>query len=95
MKKLIGLVLVLVMMFGLGYGLKTTENKMGTYTDECTYYANNPEQPQIGGSFYGYEIWDINNPTLKDGKTYIVELSDHGTPEDVTDDIVIGWTLRE
>ena len=95
MKKLISVVLVVGIAFGCGYALKATESKTNTYTDTCTYYANNPECPQLGGSFYGSEIWDINNPTLEDGKTYIVELSDHGTPDDVTDDIVINWNLQE
>ncbi len=95
MKKLISVVLVVAIAFGCGYALKATESKTNTYTDICTYYANNPQQPQLGGSFYGDNIWDINNPTLEDGKTYIIELSDHGTPDDATDDIVIDWTLQE
>ena len=95
MKKLISVILVIAIAFGCGYALKATESKVNTYTETCTYYANNPQQPQLGGSFYGSEIWDINNPTLEDGKTYIVELSDHETPNDATDDIVIGWTLQE
>ena len=95
MKKLISVILVIAIAFGCGYVLKATTSKVHTYTDECTYYTNNPECPQLGGSFYGSEIWDINNPTLEDGKTYVVELSDHGTPNDTTDDIVIGWTLQE
>lgn len=95
MKKVISVVLVVGIVFGCGYALKATESKTNTYMDTCTYYANNPQQSQLGGSFYGSEIWDINNPTLKDGKTYIVELSDHGTPDDVTDDIVINWNLQE
>lgn len=95
MKKLISVILVIAIAFGCGYALKATESKVNTYTDECTYYSNNPEHPQIGGSFYGCEIWDINNPTLEDGKSYTVEISDHGTPNDTTDDIVIEWTLQE
>ena len=95
MKKLISVILVLVIGFGCGYAVKATASKTNTYMDECVYYANNPEHPQIGGSFYGYEIWDINNPTLKDGKSYMVEISDHGTPEDIADDVVINWTLQE
>ena len=95
MKKLIILISVVAIAFGCGYALKATASKVHTYTDECTYYSNNPECPQLGGSFYGSEIWDINNPTLKDGKIYVVEISDRGTPNDATDDIVIGWTLQE
>lgn len=95
MKKLISVVLVVAIAFGCGYALKATESKTNTYTDTCTYYANNPQQPQLGGSFYGSEIWDINNPTLEDGATYTVEISDRGTPSDTTDDIVIEWTLIE
>ena len=95
MKKLIILISIVAIAFGCGYALKATASKVHTYTDECTYYSNNPECPQLGGSFYGSEIWDINNPTLEDGKTYIVEISDHKTPDDATDDIVIGWTLQE
>lgn len=95
MKKLISVVLVVGIAFGCGYGLKATESKANVYTDTCTYYANNPQQPQIGGSFYGQEIWDINNPTLEDGKTYIVEINDRGTPDDATDDVVINWTIQE
>ena len=95
MKKVISLILVVAIAFGLGYTFKATESKVNTYTEKCMYYTNNPEHPQLGGSFYGSEIWDINNPTLEDGKTYIVELSNHETPNDATDDIVIGWTLQE
>ena len=95
MKKMISLMMIAVMAFGFGYALKATASKVHTYTETCTYYTNNPECPQLGGSFYGSEIWDINNPTLEDGKTYIVELSNHKTPDDATDDIVIGWTLQE
>ena len=95
MKKLISVVLVVAIAFGCGYALKATESKINTYTDICTYYANNPKHPQLGGSFYGDNIWDINNPTLEDGCTYTIEISDHGTPNDTTDDIVIGWTLQE
>lgn len=95
MKKLISLILVVAIAFGLGYAFKATESKVNTYTETCTYYTNNPGHPQLGGSFYGSEIWDINNPTLEDGKTYMVELSDHETPDNMTDDIVIGWTLQE
>lgn len=95
MKKLVILISVVAIAFGCGYALKATESKVNTYTETCTYYTNNPECPQLGGSFYGSEIWDINNLTLEDGKTYIVELSNHKTPNDATDDIVIGWTLQE
>lgn len=95
MKKLISVILVIAIVFGCGYVLEATASKVNTYTETCTYYTNNPECPQLGGSFYGSEIWDINNPTLEDGKTYIVELSNHETPNDATDDIVIGWTLQE
>ena len=95
MKKIISLMMVAVMAFGCGYALKATESNVNTYTETCTYYTNNPECPQLGGSFYGSEICDINNPTLEDGKTYIVELSNHKTPNDATDDIIIGWTLQE
>lgn len=95
MKKLISVILVVAIAFGCGYALKATESKANVYTDTCTYYANNPEHSQLGGSFYGDNIWDINNPTLEDGATYTVEISDRGTPSDVTDDIVIEWTLVE
>lgn len=95
MKKLIILISIIAIAFGCGYALKATASKVHTYTDECTYYSNNPKCPQLGGSFYGFEIWDINNPTLEDGKSYMVEISDHGTPNDITDDVVINWTLQE
>lgn len=95
MKKLISLMMVVVMGLSFGYALKVTKSRAITYTETCPYYANNPEYPQLGGSFYGSEIWDINNPTLEDGATYIIEISNHGTPNDATDDVVINWTIQE
>ena len=53
MKKLISLIMAVVMSLSFGYALKVTKSRAITYTETCTYYANNPEYPQLGGSFYG------------------------------------------